>query len=108
MPVQQALARHGHVELVHADMAYYWSAFNEILDALELKSPLVEGSILGDIYIGSFSYNQTTRKPKTYVRLNKEKDVFAVEGYLSMTFNRDLNGLRNKSIFGAFIKIQGV
>jgi DNA polymerase-4/protein ImuB len=52
MPVQQALARYGHVELVHADMAYYWSAFNEILDALELKSPLVEGSILGDIYIG--------------------------------------------------------
>jgi len=55
--------------------------------------------VLGDIYIGRFSYNQNTRKPKTFVRLNNEKDVFAVEGYLSMTFNRDLNGLRNKSIF---------
>lgn len=55
--------------------------------------------VIGDIFIGSFSYNQNTRKPKTYVRLNKEKDVFAVEGYLSMTFNRDLNGLRDKSIF---------
>lgn len=55
--------------------------------------------VIGDIYIGRFSYNQNTRKPKTYVRLNKEKDVFAVEGYLSMTFNRDLNGLRDKSVF---------
>lgn len=55
--------------------------------------------VIGDLYIGRFSYNQNTRKPKTYVRLNKEKDVFAVEGYLSMTFNRDLNGLRDKSVF---------
>jgi hypothetical protein len=54
---------------------------------------------VGDIYIGRFSYNQNTRKPKTYVRLNKEKDVFAVEGYLSMTFNQGINGLRNKAIF---------
>ena len=35
---------------------------------------------LGDVYIGRFSYNQATRKPKTFVRVNKEKDVFAVEG----------------------------
>lgn len=54
---------------------------------------------LGDVYIGRFSYNQATRKPKTFVRLNKEKDVFAVEGYLSMTFNRGLDGFRNKSVF---------
>lgn len=55
--------------------------------------------VVGDLYIGRFTYNQNTRKPKTYVRINKDKDVFAVEGYLSMTFNRDLNGLRNKTIF---------
>lgn len=54
---------------------------------------------IGDIFIGRFSYNQNTRKPKTFVRLNKDKDVFAVEGYLSMTFNRGIEGLRNKSIF---------
>ncbi len=58
-----------------------------------------DSKVLGDLFIGRFSYNQNTRKPKTFVRLNKEKDVFAVEGYLSMTFNRDLNGLRDKSIF---------
>jgi len=56
---------------------------------------------IGDIFIGRFSYNQDTRKPKTFVRLNKEKDVFAVEGYLSMTFSRGIDGLRNKSIIRA-------
>lgn len=62
---------------------------------------VVEGDkkVLGDVYIGRFSFNQTTRMPKTFVRLNKEKDVFAVEGYLSMTFNRGLDGFRNKSLF---------
>jgi DNA polymerase-4 len=54
MPLQQALARHGEVELLHADVPYYWSVFNEILDALESASggPLVEGADLGYAYIG--------------------------------------------------------
>lgn len=52
MPLQQALGVHGDVELLHADVPHYWSVFNGLLDALEKKSPLVEGSALGDIYIG--------------------------------------------------------
>lgn len=52
MPLQQALSRHGEVELIQSDMPYYWSIFNQILDALELKSPLVEGADLGIVYIG--------------------------------------------------------
>ncbi len=52
MPLQQALSRHGEIELIQADIPYYWSAFNEILDALEKTSPLVEGSDLGRAYIG--------------------------------------------------------
>jgi len=52
MPLQQALSRHGEIELIQADIPYYWSAFNEILDALEKRSPLVEGSDLGKAYIG--------------------------------------------------------
>ena len=52
MPLQQALSRHGDLELLHADMPHYWSVFNGILDAMEKISPLVEGSALGDIYIG--------------------------------------------------------
>ncbi len=52
MPLQQALARHGEVELLHADIPCYWYVFNEILDALEEKSPLVEGADLGCAYLG--------------------------------------------------------
>lgn len=52
MPLQQALSRHGEVELIQADMQYYWSAFNEIVERLEEISPLVEGSELGCAYIG--------------------------------------------------------
>ncbi len=54
-----------------------------------------------EITLGRFSYNQATRKPSTYVRVNNEKEVYAVEGYLSMTFNREINSLRDKNIFRA-------
>lgn len=52
MPLQQALSMYGGMEILHADMQHYWSVFNRILDALELKSSLVEGLEPGNIYIG--------------------------------------------------------
>jgi DNA polymerase-4/protein ImuB len=52
MPLQQALSLHGAAGLIHADIPYYVSVFNKILDALDERSPLVEGADLGDIYIG--------------------------------------------------------
>jgi DNA polymerase-4/protein ImuB len=52
MPLQQALSLYGEAELIQADIPYYWDVFNEMLDLLEEKSPLVEGSGLEAIYIG--------------------------------------------------------
>jgi DNA polymerase IV len=52
MTLQQALALHGEVKLVYADIPYYHSIFNELLDGLELKSPLVEEAELGCAYLG--------------------------------------------------------
>ena len=52
MPLQKALSICGEVEIVHADMAYYGQCFDEVLDALETKSPLVEGATLGCAYVG--------------------------------------------------------
>jgi DNA polymerase IV len=52
MPLQQALARHGQAALLPADVPFYRSAFNEILDMLENISPLVEEADLGCAYIG--------------------------------------------------------
>ncbi len=52
IPLQQALAKHGEVDLIQADMPYYRSVFNEILDLLETRSPLVEDFDLGQAYLG--------------------------------------------------------
>lgn len=52
MPIQQAISMYSELGLIQGDVPHYWAVFNEILDALELKSPLVEGTELGDIYIG--------------------------------------------------------
>ncbi len=51
-PIQQAIARYGKASLVQADISYYWSTFNRILDEMEGISPLVEGSELGIAYLG--------------------------------------------------------
>jgi len=52
MPLQQALIRHNMAEILQADVPYYWSVFNGILDELETRSPLVEGAELGIAYLG--------------------------------------------------------
>jgi DNA polymerase IV len=52
MSLQQALARYGEARLLHADLPRYWSVFDGILDALEERSPLVEGTGLGCAYVG--------------------------------------------------------
>ena len=52
MPIQQALCRHGQVELIPADIPFYRTAFSDLLDILEEVSPLVEGNELGCAYLG--------------------------------------------------------
>jgi DNA polymerase-4/protein ImuB len=53
MPVQQALAQHGEAGLLPADVPYYRTTFNGLLDMLEGISPLVEGAEPGRVYIGT-------------------------------------------------------
>ncbi len=76
-----------------------WADFN-VTDTSGIRV-VVNGDkdVICDVFIGRFAYDQNTRKASTYVRLNNEKDVYSVEGYLSMLFNRDVNGFRNKSLF---------
>ena len=51
-PFQEVLARCGDAALLDADSVYYRSVFNSILDALEQRSPLVEGGEIGMAYVG--------------------------------------------------------
>jgi DNA polymerase-4/protein ImuB len=52
MALQEAQSLGDAFEFIPADMAHYRSVFNGLLDAVETKSPLVEGKVLGDIYVG--------------------------------------------------------
>jgi len=65
------------------------------------KSTRVEvfenGSKNLDIIIGKFSYEQP-RSMNSYVRLTDEDEVYEVNGFLSMTFNKDKNQFRNNTI----------
>jgi hypothetical protein len=65
-----------------------------------------------DIYLGKFSYIQPKNPmpqqqqyggmPQgtmlTYVRRGDEEEVYSVEGFLTMTFNREVNDFRNKTV----------
>ena len=51
MELQGALSWHDDVQIVHADVPYYWHSFNLIMDALENRSPVVEGKELGEVYL---------------------------------------------------------
>ncbi|ADJ25743.1 DNA-directed DNA polymerase [Dehalogenimonas lykanthroporepellens BL-DC-9] len=52
MPLQQALSRQSETVILQADMAFYREIFGRVMDRLEQVSPLVEGNLPGDIYIG--------------------------------------------------------
>jgi len=93
-----------------------WSKY-EVTDTSGIRVTVEqEGKIVADLIIGKFSYQQNNQadpnmqmnpymmnQPKitSYVRLNGENDVYGVQGLLSMTFGRDLNSYRNKTIISS-------
>ena len=50
-----------------------------------------------DVLIGKFKFSQP-RNMSTYVRLNGKKQTYKVDGFLSSTFNRKINDLRDRTI----------
>lgn len=79
-----------------------WGDF-EVTDSAGTRVIVKEKKdVLADIYIGKFSYQQPKNQYQrqgtmtTYVRLKDKKTVHAVDGFLSMTYNRDINAFRNK------------
>ncbi|HZA24248.1 MAG TPA: hypothetical protein VFA32_16870 [Dehalococcoidia bacterium] len=52
MPLQEALSLCQDSILLEADEPYYQAVFNEILDSLAQRSPLVEGGVVGCAYVG--------------------------------------------------------
>ncbi|MCD4745783.1 MAG: DUF4340 domain-containing protein [Bacteroidales bacterium] len=66
-----------------------------------------KNKVVADLYVGKFSYAQAKNaqpnqrqqgKMTTYVRLADEKEVYAVEGFLKMTIQSDVNAYRNNTL----------
>lgn len=87
-----------------------WAEY-EVTDSAATRVVLKEGKkTVSDFLIGKFSYKQPPQgqnpymqqrqniQMTSYVRLNEEKEVYAVDGYLSMMFNRDTDAFRNKTV----------
>lgn len=74
-----------------------WEQF-EVTDSLGTRVKLLNGSdVLADVVIGKFSYSEP-RNMTSYVRLSEDKEVYGVEGMLGMSFNRNLNSFRDRTI----------
>lgn len=52
--------------------------------------------LLEDFIVGRFSFNQETRTGLSFVRLTKAEEVYAVDGFLSMTMSQGFNAYRIK------------
>ncbi|MBN1821688.1 MAG: DUF4340 domain-containing protein [Prolixibacteraceae bacterium] len=73
-----------------------WNQY-EVTDSLGTKVQLIKGgNTVADLIIGKFSYQ--TQKVTTYIRLAGEKEIYGVEGFLSMTFNREIKAFRDQTI----------
>ncbi len=74
-----------------------WKEF-EVTDSLGTRVKLYNGSNLAaDVIFGKFSYSQP-QTMTSYVRLAGEDEVYGVDGMMGMSFNRNVDSFRDKTI----------
>ncbi len=87
-----------------------WDEF-EVTDSLGSRVRVLEGDkTVADLYVGKFSYTQPSGQAAnpymrqqrgtmtSFVRLEGEKEVYAVDGFLTMMFNRSVNDFRDATV----------
>lgn len=86
-----------------------WDAF-EVSDSTGTRVTVKNNNEeLADIFIGKFSYTQPPQgqqqqqqqqrgKMTSFVRLADENEVYAVDGFLKMAYQNDVNSYRNKTL----------
>lgn len=99
-------------ERVAATSKEKWGQY-EVSDSAGTRVKLKNGKTeLVDIYVGKFSYTQPPQQPgqqqnpyqqqrgkmTSFVRLADETKVYAVEGFMKMSYQKDMNSYRNKSL----------
>lgn len=55
-------------------------------------------SKVADLYLGKLDFNQQTRSATAYVRTGDTPDVYAVDGFQTMSLPADLNSLRDRTV----------
>ena len=58
----------------------------------------VNDKAVADIIVGKFDINQQARTFTSYVRLNNENNVYAIDGFLSTSANPSMDAFRDKKI----------
>ena len=81
-----------------------WDKY-QLSDSLATKLVIFQGSKKLDLYLGKINYsapegnNQFNQQQnfivKTNVRVNDDPRVYLIDGFLGMTFNRDINAFRS-------------
>jgi hypothetical protein len=98
-------------ERVAATSEDKWDQF-EVSDSTGTRVILKDGNEeVADLYVGRFSYAQPPQgaqqnpyqqqqrgKMTSFVRLGNETEVYAVDGFLKMSYQSDVNSYRNKSL----------
>jgi hypothetical protein len=87
-----------------------WDAY-EVSDSTGTRVTLMDNkNEVADMYIGKFSYSQPPPGAEqsqfqqqrgtmtSFVRLASEDEVFAVDGFLKMSYQNELNAYRNKKL----------
>jgi hypothetical protein len=54
---------------------------------------------ISQLFIGRFDYDQQTQSSVSYARLDGENDIYAIDGFVSMTASRDFNSFRENKLF---------
>jgi|ERR1035437_3355769 hypothetical protein len=69
----------------------------QVTDTASVRVKAEQGNkVVADFLVGKFSYTQY--KQTTFVRPFDENEVYAIDGFLAMIFNKSANDLRNKSL----------
>jgi len=85
-----------------------WKEF-ELTDSAATRVKIeVDKKIEGDLYVGKFSYQQSQNpyqqrggSVSTYVRVAGDDNVYVVDGFLSMMFNREVSSYRNRNLISS-------
>ena len=81
-----------------------WAEYELDDDSGKKVEIYADGKLMDAFYTGRFNFDQQNQTAKTFLRKADEADVYSVDGFLSMTLDKNLNDFRNKKLFNGLQK----